>query len=65
MTDDRIGEIWRLPENYCKPLAFGRAIEAECRVPEGYVLVPVEPSDSQLDVAVSFALNAGNERTAD
>ena len=34
-----------------------RAIEAECRVPEGYVLVPVEPSDSQLDVAVSFALN--------
>lgn len=57
MTDDRIGEIWRLPENYCKPLAFGRAIEAECRVPEGYVPVPVEPSDSQLDVAVSFALN--------
>jgi len=36
---------------------FARAIEAECRVPEGYVLVPVEPSDSQLDVAVSFALN--------
>lgn len=34
-----------------------RAIEAECRVPEGYVPVPVEPSDSQLDVAVSFALN--------
>lgn len=57
MTDDRIGEIWRLPENYCKPLAFGRAIEAECRVPEGYVPVPVEPSDSQLYVAVSFALN--------
>lgn len=57
MTDDRIGEIWRLPENYCKPLAFGRAIEAECRVPDGWQLVPMEPTASQLDVAVSFALN--------
>ena len=37
MTDDRIGEIWRLPENYCKPLAFGRAIEAECRGVPDYV----------------------------
>ena len=37
MTDDRIGEIWRLPENYCKPLAFGRAIEAECRKVPDYV----------------------------
>ncbi len=34
------------------------AIEAECRkVPAGYVPVPVEPTASQLDVAVSFALN--------
>jgi hypothetical protein len=37
---------------------FARAIEAECRkVPAGYVPVPVEPTASQLDVAVSFALN--------
>lgn len=36
---------------------ISRAIEAECRVPDGWVLVPVEPTPSQLDVAVSFALN--------
>jgi hypothetical protein len=36
---------------------FGRAIEAECRVPDGWQLVPMEPTASQLDVAVSFALN--------
>ena len=34
-----------------------RAIEAECRVPDGYVLVPMEPKDAQLDTAVAFALN--------
>lgn len=27
------------------------------RLPDGYVLVPMEPTASQLDVAVSFALN--------
>lgn len=53
MTDDRIGEIWRLPENYCKPLAFGRAIEAECRVPDGWQLVPMEPTAEQMEAVIN------------
>lgn len=28
LTDQETGDIWRQPENYGKPLAFSRAIEA-------------------------------------
>lgn len=29
LTEQEAGEIWRLPENYGKPLMFARAIEAK------------------------------------
>lgn len=50
ISDERIKELWS-GENNTRPilgvnkvLAFARAIEAECRVPKGWVLVPVEPT---------------------
>lgn len=31
MTEEQIGELWRKPENYMKPLAFGAALTAVVR----------------------------------
>lgn len=49
LTEERIGEIWRLPENYGKPLVFARAIEAElqpCSICKGTgKLDDAEPGD--------------------
>ena len=28
LTEQEVGDLWRLPENYGKPLVFARAIEA-------------------------------------
>ena len=29
LTEQEVGDLWRLPENYGKPLVFSRAIEAK------------------------------------
>lgn len=56
ISDERLGDLWRMPDHYMRPISFARAVlalqERADVVPPGMVLVPIEPTDAMWDAAV-------------